>query len=163
MSNRWLVAAVVASLALNVAVVGSYAWSRLHRPPGPRLPGVRAEMRERMHHVFQESRPEVERLMQQNERIRDAMAQEVWCPQLDERRLDSLARESGRIHGLMTLIAYHNARRAAELLPEPERRQFIERISRQGRPGPRGRGRPGPPPEGGPPPECPLPGPPDGR
>ena len=43
MQNRWLFAALIASIALNVGVVGFYIYERASMaPPPPPLPGLAA-------------------------------------------------------------------------------------------------------------------------
>jgi len=130
MRARWLVLIVVASLALNVAVVGSYVFFQLrgHEGRPEQFRHLRPELRGQVERVMRESGPEMERLMGQEDSVRMAMADELERPQVDERRLDSLARESGRVHSQMALLAYHNARRIVEMLPADERGRFLRNM-----------------------------------
>jgi hypothetical protein len=133
MRGRWLAVVAVASLILNVAVVGSFVFLRVRHPLGPRHPlrGFRPEMRHVADSVLAQSRPQMESLMQLREQLRSALADEIAKNEVDERRLDSLCTEVGILHGRMTTLAYRNARRIAAALPEAERRQFIANL-RQG-------------------------------
>lgn len=130
MRARWLVLIVVASLALNVAVVGSYVFFQLRGHPrrAEQFRHLKPELRGRVEKVMRESAPEMERLMGEEDAVRMAMADELERPQVDEGRLDSLARESGRVHTQMAMLAYHNARRIIEMLPQDERGRFLENM-----------------------------------
>jgi hypothetical protein len=165
MRGRWLAVIAVASLILNLAVVGSFVFLRVRHPMGARHPlrGFRPEMRRVADSVLVQARPQMDSLMQANERLRAALADEIAGTELDERRFDSLCSEVGVLHGRMTALAYRNARRIAAALPEAERKQFIVNLWQGMGPGmPRGmRGRmhgPGP---GFPPPPGPGMPPPD--
>jgi uncharacterized membrane protein len=152
MRGRWLAVIAVASLILNVAVVGSFVFLRVRHPLGPRHPlrGFRPAMRHVADSLLRESRPEMERLMIEGERLRAEMSEEIVRPDYDERRLDSLCQEAGRLHGRMTALAYRNARRIAAALPEAERRRFLENMRHRNGPRMRRGGR-------GPAPCCPPP------
>lgn len=130
MRARWMVLIVVASLALNVAVVGSYVFFQVRgrQMPPPQFRHLKPELRGQVERVMRGSAPEMERLMGEDDAVRSAMADELERPQIDERRLDSLARESGRVHAQMALLAYRNARRIVEMLPEDERGRFIRNM-----------------------------------
>lgn len=155
MRGRWMMVVAVASLVLNVMVVGSFLFLRFRRPPRPPFHRMGPGLRQRADCIYAESRPEAERLMRENERLRAMLAEEILRKDSDERRLDSLSNEVGRIHGQMTALAYRNARRVVSLLPEPERRRFVEDLQRPGPGlGPRWRRHrfncpPGPPPDDG--------------
>jgi hypothetical protein len=98
--------------------------------PPRRFQLLKPEVRGRADSVFRESAPEMERLMAEEEAVRRALTDELERPLVDERRLDSLAREAGRVHAQMALLAYRNARRVVEMLPPDERGRFLRNMRR---------------------------------
>lgn len=163
MRGRWLLVVAVASLALNLAVVGSFAYFRAHperRPMGrherhcrPGLPmhRMKPELRRRIERTFRSSGPLMDTLRRGEDSLRAALVRELLGSDCSPTRIDSLAAESGRRHGRMLALAFRDARSIVESLPESERAKFLDEIHPAMR-GPRPRRRPGPPCDDFPPP-----------
>ena len=137
MRVRWLALIAVASLALNVAVVGTYAYrtSRRHERHA-RFPGVRRELRDSIGGMMRQAAPGIESLSGERDRLHAAVMELVAKPELDEQKLDSLCREQGRITAELGGLVFRNMHRVVQMLPPAEREQFLHE------PGPHmGRGR----------------------
>jgi hypothetical protein len=141
MRGKWLVVVVVASLALNLAVVGAYFYRQRHRSPGehrPSVAGLNREARQRVKEVFGKSLPEMQRIGQERKRIHAALLDEALKPELNQARVDSLADELGRLHAQAARILCQDAHAVAATLPAGSRERFFQN---QGLFGPRhGRG-----------------------
>jgi len=167
MRNTWLVIVAVASLVLNLAVVGAYLYhQRGPRPPRPPLAGLRREMHQQARDVFRKSWPEMQRLGEERARLQTELLQELTGPDVNQARVDSLADALGRLHAQSVRIISRDARAVVELLPAEQREQFLRNFgplggghhgARAGRmmrhfrgmPGPGMEPPPGPPPEQG--------------
>ncbi len=128
MRHSWLVIVAVASLVLNLAVVGAYVYQQSrgsHRPPRPPLAGFRSEKRHEAQELFRKSWPEMKRLGEERERLRSDLVREAVKPEPDQARIDSLADELGRLHAQSMRIVCRDAAAAARLLPEDRREQFL--------------------------------------
>jgi hypothetical protein len=166
MRGRWLVVIAVASLALNVAVVGTFLYQRYsghgrHHPP--RIPGLNPQVVAQVRQIREENAPALESLMEQTMPIRTALAELAGSAQSDAGKADSLCTELGRIHVQIEKNMFAMTRRVLEVLPAEMKEHYLEmlktnpgRHARQ-RPGRmrgarRGPGMTGEPPFGGPPP-----------
>jgi len=172
MRNRWLAVVVVASLCLNVAVVGTYLFRRAgHRRPH-RLPlrGLTSEMREKMRKARKAAMPEFSALVGRVESTDSLLWAEMRRESADSARVESLCQELGQIHGRMRAMVCRQMHRELQLMPAEVRTEYLTHMMRM-RPGfvgpGRGMGRhqrrgpeKSPPPEGEPPPDAPPPEPP---
>jgi hypothetical protein len=163
MRGRWLALVAVASLALNVAVVGTYVY-RTARPHGQhsRFRGVKRVLRDSIGKAMREAAPEVESLSGERDRLHAAIMELVAKPELDEPKLDSLCREQGRLAAELSMLVSRNMHRVVQMLPPEQRERFMRQPGPHMMRGPhmKGPGRFGPPP-GVPESSCP-PGGPDG-
>ena len=159
MRGRWLALIAVASLALNVAVVGTYVY-RTTRPHGQhaRFRGVRRALRDSIGSVMRQAMPDIERLFGERDRLHAAVMELVTKPELDEPKLDSLCREQGRVAAELGTHIFRNMHRVVQMLPAEQRERFLRQPGPHMMRGPhrRGPGRFGPRPGG---PEPPPPGP----
>ncbi len=172
MRNRWLVVVVVASLCLNVAVVGTYLFrraghGRLHRPP---LRGLTPETCEKMRKAREAAMPEFSALVGRVESTDSLLWAEMRRESPDSVRVESLCQELGQTHGRMRAMVFRQMHRELQMMPAEARTEYLKHMMRMrpgfGGPG-RGMGRHQrrgpempPPPEGelspdGPPPESP--------
>jgi len=170
MRNRWLVVIVVASLCLNVAVVGTYLFRRARRDRPRRLHGLTAEARERMRKVREAAMPEFSALVGRVESTDSLLWTEMRRESPDSARVESLCQELGKFHGGMRAMVCRQMHRELQLMPAEARAEYLKHMMgmRPGFGGP-GRGmrrheRRGPgmfrPPYGAPPPDGPAPEPP---
>jgi len=127
MRGRWLALIAVASLALNVAVVGTYIYRTATRPreQHPRFQGVRRALRDSIGGVLREAAPDIERLSGERDRLRAAVMELVAKPELDEQKLDSLCREQGRIAAELDGLVFRNMHRVVQMLPPAQRERFL--------------------------------------
>ena len=170
MRSRWLVVVVVASLCLNVAVVGTYFFRRARRDRSHRLHGLTAEARERMRKVREAAMPEFSSLVGRVESTDSLLWAEMRRETPDSARVESLCQELGQIHGRMRAMVCRQMHRELQLMPAEARAEYLKHMMRMrpgfGGPG-RGMGRHdrrgprmSPPPEGEPPRDGPPPAPP---
>ncbi|MCX6842557.1 MAG: hypothetical protein NTX53_09790 [candidate division WOR-3 bacterium] len=141
MRGRWLAVIAVASLALNVAVVGTYVYrtTKPHRQHS-RFEGVRRATRDSIGNVMHEVAPDIERLSGERDRLRAAVLEIVAKPELDEQKLDSLCREQGRISTEMSGLVFRNMHRVVQMLPPTERERFLRQAGPHMMRGPHTRG-----------------------
>jgi hypothetical protein len=128
MRHTWLVIVAVASLVLNVAVVGAYIFQLNRggpRPSRPPLAGLRREMHGQAREVFKKSWPEMKRLGEERERLQAELMQEVMKSEPSQQRIDSLADEMGRLHAQSAKIIARDARAVTALLPAEQRERFL--------------------------------------
>lgn len=143
MNQRWLVVIVIASLALNLAVVGSFLFVRLRAPRFPPpferpLPGMTGEQLSSLRQLRQEYRPKMDSLRGQAEAARDSLTALAAESSPRPQRVDSLLAAIGRHEMAMNRLAYEHARRIAERLPPGLRAGFFQRLREHRRgPGPR--------------------------
>ena len=172
MRSRWLVVVVVASLCLNVAVVGTYLLRRAghHRSHRFSARGLTPEMREQMRKAREAAMPEFAALAEKVESTDSILWAEMRREGPDSARVESLCQELGQIHGRMRAMVCRQMHRELLLMPAEARTEYLQHMMRM-RPGFGGPGRgmrrherhgPGmsEPPEGGPPPDGPAPQPP---
>jgi hypothetical protein len=169
MRSRWLVVVVVASLCLNLAVVGTYFLRRAGRDRPHRFPVHRlaAEVRERLRLAREAAIPEFTVEVSKLEATDSLLWVEMRKDRPDSVRVESLCLELGRMHGRMRVLAFRQMHRELQLMPAEARTEYVQRMMRM-RPGPGGAGRgmmrrmhscppmpqtdeppPGPPPESG--------------
>jgi hypothetical protein len=166
MRGRWFAAIAVASLALNVVVLGVYLYQVRLGPRRPRLPHMKRVDRERLKRMHREAQPGFESLMFRAESLNAVLLGRVSDPGVTREGVESLCREVGRYHGAMRERMFWQVRRELESLPPDMRAAYLEML----RPGRgmrmmRRMGRhPCPPPDIGPEPGCAPPPPPgEGR
>ena len=170
MRSRWLALIVVASLCLNVAVVGTYFFRRARRDRSHRLHGLTAEARERMRKVREAAMPEFSSIVGRVESTDSLLWAEMRRESPDSARVESLCQELGQTHGRMRAMVFRQMHRELQLMPGAARAGYLNHMMmmRPGIGGPgRGMGRhmrrgsrmPAPP-EGEPLPNEPPPGPP---
>jgi len=156
MRNRWLVVIVIASLGLNVAVVGAYFFRRAHH--GSRRfagRGLTTEVREKMRQAREAAMPQFAEMVRKVEATDSLLWAEMRRDSPDSVRVESLCRELGQMHGRMRADVFRQMHRELQLMPAGARAEYLQHMMRMrpGRgPGMRmGRG-PGrfPPPEGEP-------------
>jgi hypothetical protein len=172
MRNRWLVVVVVASLCLNVAVVGTYflrrvRHNRLHRFP---LRGLTSEVREKLRKAREAAIPEFAALADKAETDDSLLWAEMRRESPDSVRVESLCLELGQTHGKMRALVFRQMHRELQMMPSAVREEYLMNMMRMrpglGRPG-RGMGGHmnyghgmGQPPDHEPPPGAPPPEPP---
>jgi hypothetical protein len=158
MRSRWLVVVVIASLCLNVAVVGAYFLCRTRHDRPRRLP---PEVREKLRQAREAALPGFTALAEKEHAGDSLLWAEMSSDNPDSLRVDSLSSEVGRLHGRMRAMVFWQMRRELQMMPAGARAEYLNHIMRM-RPG---FGRPGramgrrmrrdammPPPEGEPPP-----------
>ena len=173
MRNRWLVVIVVASLCLNVAVVGTYIFRRARHDRPRRFPmrGLTSEAREKMRRVREAVMPEFTALVGRVESTDSLLWIEMQRESPDSVRVESLCQELGQIHGKMRAMVFRQMHRELQLMPPAARAEYLQHMMRMksGWGGPRGHARRnmrhnvrpgGPPPDFEPPPEGTPPEPP---
>jgi len=163
MRNRWLVVVVIASLCLNMAVVGTYIFRRSRHDRPRRFPmrGLSFESREKMRKTREAAMPEFSALVDRVESTDSVLWAEMRHESPDSARVESLCHELGQTHGRMRAMVFRQMHRELQLMPADARAEYMKNMMRMraGFGGPRpGMGRhqrrgPGmsPPPDGEPP------------
>ena len=150
MRNRWLVVAVVASLCLNLAVVGTFIFHRVRRGRPRRFSarGLTSEVRERLRHAREASMPEFSALVDSVESTDSVLWAEMRREAPDSVRVESLCQELGQLHGRMRAGVFRQVHRELQLMPEEARDKYLKHMMRMkpglpmgGRHAGRGRGR----------------------
>jgi hypothetical protein len=143
MRNRWPVVVVVASLCLNVALVGTYVFRRARsvRPRRFNARGFTSEVRERLRHAREASMPEFSALVDSVESTDSILWAEMRRESPDSARVESLCRELGQLHGRMRAGVFRQMHRELQLMPEEARAQYLKHMMKMkpGFDGPRGR------------------------
>jgi hypothetical protein len=162
MRTRWLVVIVVASLCLNLAVVGTYIFRRARRDRSRRFPRrwLTAETREKLRQARDSAMPGFLAAADRTQSTDSLLWAEMRRDYPDSARVESLCQELGRIHGAMRAMVFRQMHRELQLIPGEAREQYLKHMMRMrpGLGGPRrhlGRHmrRHAGPPEGQPPPE----------
>ena len=169
MRSRWLVVVVVASLCLNVAVVGTYFLRRVRHDRLRRFPmrGLTSEVREKLRQAREAAMPAFAALAEKVESTDSLLWFEMRRESPDSVRVESLCQELGLTHGRMRAMVFRQMHRELQLMPAAARTEYLEHVMRM-RPGFGGPGRgmgghmdhghgmgqppAGEPPPGGPPP-----------
>ena len=141
MRNRWLLVIAVASLCLNVAVVGTYFLRRTRLGRPRRFPArhLSAQARERIRKTREAALPE---FTAEAERVRmtdSLLWNEMRVEKPDSARVESLCKELGEIHGRMRAMVFRQMHRELMLTPASARTEYLRRMMtmrpRWGRPG----------------------------
>jgi len=140
MRSRWLMVIVVASLCLNVAVVGTYFFRRARRDRSDRLHVLTAEARERMRKVREAAMPEFSSIVGRIESTDSLLWAEMRRESPDSARVESLCQELGQIHGRMRAMVCRQIHRELQLMPAEARAEYLEHVMMM-RPGFGGPGR----------------------
>jgi hypothetical protein len=142
MRNRWLVVAVIASLCLNVAVVGTYFFRRARRdrPRRFQMRGLTSETREKMKKAREAAMPEFSVLVGRAESTDSFLWTEMRREGPDSARVESLCQELGQIHGRMRAMVCRQMYRELQLMPAEARAEYLKHMMRM-RPGSGGPGR----------------------
>jgi len=141
MRNRWLVVVVIASLCLNVAVVGAYFLRRVRHDHPRRFPlrGLTAEVREKMRKAREAAMPEFSALVARVDSTDSLLWAEMRSEGPDSARVDSFCQELGRVHGRMRAMVFWQMRRELQMMPAAARAEYLNHMMTM-RPG---LGRPG--------------------
>ncbi len=142
MRNRWLVVIVVASLCLNVAVVGAYVFRRARRDRqhGFAARCLTAEVRENMRKAREAALPEFSVLVDRAQSADSLLWTEMRGESPDSVRVESLCQELGQIHGRMRATVFGQMHRELQLMPTEARAEYLKHMMRM-RPGFGGPGR----------------------
>ena len=136
MRNRWLVMVVVASLCLNVAVVGTYVFRRARRDRPRRFPsrGLTSEVREKMRKAREAAMPEFSALVDRVESTDSLLWTELRRESPAGVRVESLCQELGQMHGRMRTGVFRQMHRELQLMPAEARTGYLQHMMRM-RPG----------------------------
>jgi len=137
MRNRWLVVIVVASLCLNLAVVGTYIFRRAHRDRPRRFPARRwftADTREKLKQAREAAMPEFTAVAEKVESTDSVLWAEMRRDNPDSVRVESLCQELGRTHGRMRAMVFRQMHRELQLMPPEARTEYVKHMMRM-RPG----------------------------
>jgi hypothetical protein len=136
MRNRWLVVIVVASLCLNVAVVGAYLFRRAHRDRqhGFAARCLTAEVREKMRKTRDAAMPAFSALVDRVQSTDSLLWTEMRSESPDSARVESLCQELGQIHGQMRAMVCRQMHHELQLMPAEARAEYLKHMMRM-RPG----------------------------
>jgi hypothetical protein len=142
MRNRWLVVVAVASLCLNVAVLGAYFYRRARRERPRRFPlrALTPEVRERLRQTREAAMPEFSALAEKVQLDDSLLWAEMTRDNPESLRVDSLAGEAGRLHARMRAMVFWQMHRELQLMPASARAAYLSRMKTM-RPGLGGPGR----------------------
>jgi len=142
MRSRWLVLIVVASLCLNVAVVGAYFFRRARHDRQRRFPlrGLASEVREKMRKAREAAMPEFAALAERVESTDSLLWVEMRRDPPDSVRVESLCQELGQTHGRMRAMVFRQMHRELQLMPGAARAGYLNHMMMM-RPGIGGPGR----------------------
>jgi uncharacterized iron-regulated membrane protein len=130
MRSRWMVVVAVASLCLNVAVVGTYLFHRARHDRPRRFPArwLTAEARERIRQTREAAMPE---FAAEAERVRTTdslLWQEMRAENPDSARVESLCQVLGEIHGRMRAMVFRQLHRELQLMPAVARAEYLRHM-----------------------------------
>jgi hypothetical protein len=130
MRNRWLVVVMIASLCLNVAVVGTLVVRRVRRARLRRFParGLTPEVREKLRKTRDAALPEFAALAEQVESTDSLLWAEMRRESPDSARVDSLCRELGQSHGKMRAVVFWQMHRELQLMPAAARTEYLQHM-----------------------------------
>jgi hypothetical protein len=173
MKGRWLTLIALASLCLNLAVVGTYLYrqSSRHGFRRPRMLGVKPDIQEHLRQIREQAWPQFKELAVKAESANSALLEKIDDPDVTEAQVESLCREVGKFHGAMRERVFWQTRRELDALPAELRPEYVEQLKHRMKRMMRGPARHGPGafgphsptgelPPGDPPPEPPCDGPP---
>ncbi len=141
--TKWLIVALAASLALNMAVVGAFichqvAASKLRRPVWH---GMNPELVNDIRSVRQRFEPRMDSLHREMKMVRRELLLLLREPEPDPKEVDLRLAQAARIQEEMNRLAFESAQLLGARLPPDRRARMFRRFERQfGPPGP-GRGR----------------------
>jgi Spy/CpxP family protein refolding chaperone len=156
MKQKILVIALVASVALNVGALATFAYRRATAPEVPSPPermarelGLTDEQREAMRERHERAFREMEPLRRELDRKRGEVLALLKEPEVDVARRDRLFAEIADLQMRLELSAFENMRETKNMLPPEQQERFVAHVEerfRHGRehfePGP-GHGSPG--------------------
>ena len=130
MRSRWLVLIVVASLCLNVAVVGAYFFRRARHDRQRRFPlrGLTSEAREKMRKAREAAMPEFSALVDRAQSADSLLWTEMRGESPDSARVESLCQDLGRIHGSMRAMVFRQMHRELQLMPAEARAEYLQHM-----------------------------------
>lgn len=141
MRNRWLMVIVVASLCLNVAVVGAYFFRRARHDRQRRFPmrGLTSEAREKMRKAREAAMPEFAALAEKEHMDDSLLWAEMARDNPDTLRVDSLSSDLGQFHGKMRAMVFWQMHRELQMMPAAARAEYLNHMKMMrpgfGRPG----------------------------
>ena len=135
MKTRWLVAALVASLALNAGAVGAFLWHGFRRWSGERrfYRELRQDTRKRISTVLDEHREEMDSLRDEYFETRRALALLGDREQPEPAAVDSLLDKLAATHREMNRLAFAAGQKIFRAFPEKRRGIMRERWERMHR------------------------------
>ena len=136
MRNRWLIVVVVASLCLNVAVVGTYFLRRVRHNRSHRFPlrGLTSEVREKLRKAREAAIPEFAALAEKAQTDDSLVWAEMRRDSPDSVRVESLCQELGQMHGKMRAMVFRQMHRELQMMPSAAREEYLMNMMRM-RPG----------------------------
>ncbi|MFO7674758.1 MAG: periplasmic heavy metal sensor [bacterium] len=132
MRTRWLVAALLVSLALNAGAIGAFAYFRYRRWSGHRrfYRELRTGARERVSAVLREHEGEMDSLRYEYFETRRALALLGDSAKPDSTAVDSLLDRLAGVHREMNRVAFSTGREIFGLFPDKRRGALRERWER---------------------------------
>ena len=136
MRSRWLIVIAVASLCLNVAVVGAFVAHRVRRARLRRFlaSGLTPEVREKLRKAREAAMPEFAALAEKVESTDSLLWAEMRSESPDSVRVESLCQELGQTHGRMRAMVFRQMHRELQLMPPTARVEYLQNMMRM-RPG----------------------------
>lgn len=130
MRSRWLIVVLVASLCLNVAVVGTFLVRRARHARLRRFPGygLTVEVREKMRKAREAAMPEFSALADKVESTDSLLWTEMRRESPDSVRVESLCQELGQIHGSMRAMVFRQMHRELQLMPVEARAEYMQHM-----------------------------------
>jgi hypothetical protein len=130
MRRRWLIVALVASLCLNVAVVGTFVVHRVRRAGLRHFQGhgLTPEVRENLRKVRDAALPEFAALADKVQSTDSLLWAEMRSESPDSVRVESLCQELGRIHGKMRAMVFRQMHRELQLMPASARADYLQHM-----------------------------------
>lgn len=130
MRGRWLLVIAVASLCLNVAVIGTFLVHRVRRARLRRFPahGLAPEVREKLRRARETAVPEFAALADKVQDDDSLLWVEMAKANPDSLRVDSLSSEVGRFHGRMRAMVFWQMHRELQLMPAEARTEYLQHM-----------------------------------
>jgi hypothetical protein len=130
MRGRWLLVIAVASLCLNVAVIGTFLVHRVRRARLRRFPahGLAPEVREKLRRARETAVPEFAALADKVQDDDSLLWVEMAKANPDSLRVDSLSSEVGRFHGRMRAMVFRQMHRELQLMPVGARAEYLQHM-----------------------------------
>jgi hypothetical protein len=132
MRSRWLLVVLVASLCLNVAVIGAYLVHRRSHDRLRRFPSRRfaPELREKLRQTRAAATPGFAALADSAETADSLLWVEMRNDNPDSVRVDSFCQELGRIHGVMRAMVFRQMHHEIQLMPAAARAEYLTHMMR---------------------------------